>query len=916
MNATLDRLTAALADRYTLERELGAGGMATVYLAEDLKHKRRVALKVLKPELAAVLGAERFIQEITTTAALQHPHILPLFDSGTADGFLYYVMPFIDGETLRGKLDRETQLGIDESVRIATDVASALHYAHQHGVIHRDIKPENILLHDGRPMVADFGIALALSAAAGGRMTETGMSLGTPHYMSPEQATAEKEITARSDVYSLGSVLYEMLTGNPPHTGASAQQIIMKIVTEDAAPVTRLRKSVPANVSAAVAKSLEKLPADRFESAKAFADALGNPGFTVSIANGTSGTGGRLQRAGTRWTGALTAALATVALAAVAVAVWALRRPTPPGSVGRYAVVLDSAAQLAYRGTAEPARLALTPDGQTLVYVGNRLAGYASENQLFVRPLRSLDARALPGTMGATRPAVSWDGSQVAFLVGSNEKSLLVVPLAGGPPLTLVDSGVASGPAWGPEGFVYYLDRTGKIRRVAASGGPIENVVQVAPSQGGGTYHWLTILPGGRGALVGEEPVARSDDSHYSLHAVDLTTGRLGATWPGVLARYVVEAKVLLYVLPDGSLMSVPFDPSARELRGRPQALFAGVSTRSGETDLDIASGMLVYALQGTNGTEFMAWVNRAGGAPQAVDSTWDDTEFESFALSPDGNRLAITVGGGGSKGAGDQQRGDIWIKQLERGPISRLTFGGDDNSDPSWSADGRFVSYSSLRGNHRKLWRRRADGVGEEQLVADVQGRELIESRWSRDGAWLLVSVAGPPSYDILAMQLAVDTTLRPLLAEPYHELKPSLSPDGSWLAYVSTESGAAQVFVRPFPDVQAGKWQISLDGGTDPVWSADGRELYFRSNDGDELLVADMTKGPALAGRRMLTKSPRTTGFELNAQDRMFDVSPDGRRFLVSVNGKNDISGHLVVVQNFIAELQAAMAAGKDKP
>ncbi|MEQ1693516.1 MAG: serine/threonine-protein kinase, partial [Gemmatimonas sp.] len=230
MSTVVDRLTAALADRYRIERELGQGGMATVYLAEDLKHKRRVALKVLKPELAAVLGAERFVQEITTTAALQHPHILPLFDSGEADGFLYYVMPFIDGETLRAKLDRETQLGVDEAVHIATDVADALHYAHTRGVIHRDIKPENILLANGRPMVADFGIALAVSAAAGGRMTETGLSLGTPHYMSPEQATAEKEISARSDVYSLGSVLYEMLAGQPPHLGGSAQQIIMKII--------------------------------------------------------------------------------------------------------------------------------------------------------------------------------------------------------------------------------------------------------------------------------------------------------------------------------------------------------------------------------------------------------------------------------------------------------------------------------------------------------------------------------------------------------------------------------------------------------------------------------------------------------------------------------------------------------------
>src|SRR5215204_351115 len=273
-----EHLSTALADRYRIERRLGEGGIATVYLAEDLKHDRKVALKVLRPELGVVLGGDRFLQEIKTTARLQHPHILPLYDSGctaVAHGgdtrFLYYVMPYIQGETLREKLDREQQLGIDEAVKIATEVADALQYAHEQGVIHRDIKPENILLQNGRPIVADFGIALAVSAAAGGRMTETGLSLGTPHYMSPEQATAEKEISARSDVFSLASVLYEMLAGQPPHLGGSAQQIIMKIITEQPAPVTQFRKSVPPNVAAAVAKALEKLPADRFESSAAFA---------------------------------------------------------------------------------------------------------------------------------------------------------------------------------------------------------------------------------------------------------------------------------------------------------------------------------------------------------------------------------------------------------------------------------------------------------------------------------------------------------------------------------------------------------------------------------------------------------------------------------------------------------------------
>ena len=222
MTSQTDRLNTALAGRYRIERELGAGGMATVYLARDLKHDRNVALKVLRPELAAVIGAERFLTEIKTTANLQHPHILPLFDSGTADGQLFYVMPYVEGETLRGRLERETQLPVGDAVRLATEIANALEYAHKHGVVHRDIKPENILLQDGSALVADFGIALAVQQAGGERMTATGMSLGTPQYMSPEQAMGQKGVDARSDIYALGAITYEMLIGEPPFTGPSA----------------------------------------------------------------------------------------------------------------------------------------------------------------------------------------------------------------------------------------------------------------------------------------------------------------------------------------------------------------------------------------------------------------------------------------------------------------------------------------------------------------------------------------------------------------------------------------------------------------------------------------------------------------------------------------------------------------------
>src|SRR3984893_7889359 len=274
MSQPCDRLAGALAGRYAVERELGQGSMATVYLARDLRHARQVAIKVLRPELVAVTGGERFLREIRTIANLQHPHILGLIDSGEVDGTAYYVMPYVAGQSLRHRLNQEKQLPVADAVRISCEVAEALAYAHRHGVVHRDIKPENILLHEGRALVADFGIALAVSSDSATRMSETGLMLGTPQYMSPEQAMGEREVTARSDVYALGAMTYEMLVGEPPFTGPTAQAIVAQVLTEDPRPLIVRRRSVPPQVEAAVLTALQKLPADRFATAADFGAAL------------------------------------------------------------------------------------------------------------------------------------------------------------------------------------------------------------------------------------------------------------------------------------------------------------------------------------------------------------------------------------------------------------------------------------------------------------------------------------------------------------------------------------------------------------------------------------------------------------------------------------------------------------------
>ncbi|MDH3571686.1 MAG: protein kinase, partial [Gemmatimonadota bacterium] len=483
------RLSAALEGRYVIERELGQGGMATVYLAHDVKHDRKVALKVLRPELAAVIGAERFLQEIKVTANLQHSHILPLYDSGAAEGFLYYVMPYVEGETLRTKLDKEKQLGVDDAIAIARGIAGALEHAHKQGVIHRDIKPENILLRDSDPLIADFGIALALAHAGGNRLTETGLSIGTPHYMSPEQAMGDRETDARSDVYSLGAVLYEMLVGDPPYTGSTAQAIVAKVITEKAPPVTALRDTVPEHVSAAIAKALAKLPADRFASAASFAEALARPGMVDTPMHRTAPLA--VTRSARHRVGRAAAVAAFAALGAVALWGWLTARTASRQPVTRQYISLGDSVRLSMLFPA----LALSPDGNTLVFKDNAVNGL-----LWVKQRGQLRPTAIPGTERANIPVFSPDGEWVAFVADGR---LRKVRASGGAAVTLADTvaGVFGGATWLDDGtLVYVVPALNELRRVSASGGESTVALRDTSLVGGGMGYPVA-LPGARGVL-------------------------------------------------------------------------------------------------------------------------------------------------------------------------------------------------------------------------------------------------------------------------------------------------------------------------------------------------------------------------------------------------------------------------------
>jgi serine/threonine-protein kinase len=870
MTTSLERLTAALADRYRVEREIGQGGMATVYLAEDLKHGRLVALKVLHPELAAVLGGERFLTEIKTTAHLQHPNILQLFDSGAADGLLYYVMPFVEGESLRGRLTREKQLPVDDAVAIARGVAAALDFAHRHGVIHRDIKPENILLQDGQPLVADFGIALAVKQAGGARLTQTGLSLGTPQYMSPEQATAERELDARSDIYAIGAVAYEMLGGEPPFTGTTTQAIIAKLMTEEPRRLSLLRKTVPPHVEAAVQRAMEKLPADRFGSAAEFAAALADSATAGRYARTTQMAAVRpLSRPSIR----LVVAAVLLTVLGLLAGRWTAQAKAPEVMPSRLAILPPEQGALVSAGLARI--LDISRDGRFVVFAAN---GQTSD-LVVVRRLDEPEGTALPNSAGIRNISISPDGR---FIYSPRSTSgLQRAPIAGGawsqvPSIqpTAFLSWTSDGTAWWTPMLAGGMYRTRPNattfeRAFAADSGTFGPVIQ-------------QILPGDRKALV----VLSANSNSGPAGIRDLATGAVTTLFdfPVVELRYA--AGVLVYARPDNTLNAVPFDVERGTVRGDPVVLAGDVAlTGAGVAQFALSeNGTVVYLP--SFGRELVL-VDRSGASRRLSDQRLN---YHSPRFSPDGKLIALDNTGTDGR--------DVWVFDREQQQLTRSSFDRDGH-DPEWSHDGKHILYLSQRSGTLGIFRVRPGGGGKpDSLFANPfngysgvpigGGDTLITTGTDLNGT------SGP---DVALIHLGPPARIEPLFATPYNEGWPAPSPDGKWLAFTSDETGRQEVYIHPLSR-DGLKVQVSVDGGSEPVWSPNGRELFYRRPSGGSafLTAAAMQLGDEA---RVLG---RTTLFDVSEYEPAqphanYDVTPDGKSFVLL---KRSPSSHLVVIQH----------------
>jgi serine/threonine-protein kinase len=862
-------------DTYEIAAILGAGGMGEVYRARDSKLNRDVALKILPEAFAG--NAERlarFDREAKALAALNHPNIAHVYDSGTSGATSYLVMELVAGDDLSDLIARGP-LPVADAIAIANQIVNALETAHAAGIVHRDLKPGNIKVRrDGTVKVLDFGLAkvehdsnsagsqhLANSPTITSPVTMNGVILGTAAYMSPEQANGHP-VDRRSDIWAFGVVLYEMLTGRRAFEGKTVAEVIGAVVRLEP-DWTALPPDVPPAIRALLHGCLVK---DR---ARRVAD-ISTARFVIGAAASLAGPV-TVTRAPSRRPLALAAGTALLALVGLALS-WPLFR-SGPAPVARYTVTPDED-QAVVQATGVD--IALSPDGSWMVYVG---AAPGGGTRLLRRDLDGLDAVAVPGSDSATAPVVSPDGRSIAFLANG---AIRTVPVEGGQPFTVVTSG--GQPAWSDDGLIYF-SRGNLTYRVSARGGePIAvttaapNIVQMSPDA----------LPDGRGLLF---TLVSGTAAQARIAVVGPGGGAPRAILTGTMARYVNSGHIV-YATSSGALLAAPFDVRRLEPTGPSVPLAQGVAGGdNGTSEFAVSrSGAVLYST-GVGSLAELVWVTRAG-VETPVDSTWTGA-FSSPVLSPDGTRLALAIQG--------QESRDVWITQLDRGSRLRLSLDGARNDYPAWSPDGRFVTFASDRASPSfDLWSKRSDGSGDLVLEVDEE-RAVATALWSPDRAWFVyrTSTNETGRGDILGRRLDGERKTVPILATRFTETAPAISPNSRWMAYVSTESGLSEVVVVPFPNASESRWPVSVGGGTEPVWSRDGRELFYRNGKDELVSVRVETEGAFSIGTTSVLFAARD--FLRWGTTPQYDVTRDGRFIMIRPIGAGRPS-RLILLRNVL--------------
>jgi eukaryotic-like serine/threonine-protein kinase len=887
---------------YEILSALGAGGMGEVYRARDTKLGRDVAIKVLPdalghdPERLA-----RFEREAKTLAALNHPNIAHIhgFEDSTAVPAL--VMELVEGPTLADRIATGA-LPIDETLKVAAQIADALAAAHEKGIVHRDLKPANVkITPDGVVKVLDFGLA----KAAGGEstpdlsqsptltgVTRDGIILGTAPYMSPEQAKG-RPVDKRTDLWAFGAVLYELLTGRRAFTGEGVSDTLAHVLMTEP-DWTALPANTPASIRRLLRRCLEKdrkrRLADAADARLEIDDALTSP--TVETAAPGTAQSRRVAAA------PIALALAGGALIA-ALVTQAVIRPLPQAPVlpSRFAIVPSPAQSLAISFFFRD--LALSPDGRYLVY---RAGGTTMGGPLMVRAMDALDAQPLAGITTARQPFFSPDSRWIGFF---DVDGLKKVSVTGGPVVTVCPLGGPGprGASWGDDNTIVFAINNPKtgLLRVSADGG--EPTVLTTPDAHEGDHLFPSVLPAGRGVLF---TIAAGQVENAQVAVLDLKTGRRKTLLHGSAAEYVDpstgsgQAGHLVYAAA-GALRAVRFDLARLEVVGDPVPVVESVMVAStGAANYAVSrSGGLVYAPGGVLGRS-LVWVDRQGhetpikAPPRA---------YAIPRLSPDGTRVALDI---------RDQQNDIWIWDLARETLTRLTSDPGLDAEPLWTPDGRRLLFSSTRTGLSGVYWQAADGTGTAVRLTTASTNGQGPTSITPDGTRVVGWENGPASktqWDVVLLHLPArgDGPLRvePLVQTPFTERNAEISPDGRFLAYESNESGPNEIYVRPFPEVERGRWQVSTGGGTQAAWARNGRELFYL--DGSNRLTAVLVQTTSAAFSAGNPARVFDRAYAMPVGFRTYDVSPDGQRFLMIKDDQNATAAGMVVVEHWNEELKA---------